>query len=153
MDLQFSVAHSAQESEMADVLLAAFTPYVQQMGYLRSGPYPWLLGAIEQGRVYVAQAGNRIVGVMCVTPKGAHWAIDQLGIDPGFQGQGIGRFMMAETEARARDAGAKKITLFTVLMMDDLLRFYERHGYRESHQALPAHGEDSYLRVHFVKEF
>ncbi|MDQ7070779.1 MAG: hypothetical protein Q9M48_08590 [Rhodobacterales bacterium] len=41
MNYNFTPAQFGQEDEIARLLLAAFTPYVCKMGYVRSGPYPW----------------------------------------------------------------------------------------------------------------
>lgn len=152
MDLKFLPAKPENEPALADLLTVAFTPYVQKIGYDQSGPYPWLVGAIEQGRVFVAVAAEDTAGIIYLTRAGDEMTIEELGVDPAFQGQGIGRFLIAQVEEMARATGVRRMTLFTVSMMDELVQFYKRQGYRETHRALPPHGEDNHLRTYFLKD-
>jgi len=147
----FSLATSADEPGISRLLYAAFTPYVQQLGYRTSGPYPWLGEAIDKGRIFVATEAQGIVGVMCLRYGAGHWEIAQFGVDPAYQNGGIGGWMMRQTEDRARLAAVARLTLFTGEMMAGPLRFYTRHGFQETHRALPEHGEDMHLRVHMEK--
>ena len=54
-------------------------------------------------------------------------------------------------EKLARENGVSSSTLHAAEVMDDLLRFYTRHGLIETHRALPHHGDDEILRVHMKK--
>ena len=130
----------------------AFTPYVQKLhNDANSGPYPWLEVAIHKGDVYVALENTRIVGAVTTTRKGDELCIDLLGVDPAGQGKGIGSWLMENIEQTARNEQIKVMSLHTAEMMADLLRFYARHGFRETRRALPTHGEDEHLRVHMEK--
>ncbi|GEM_PF-1154747 len=152
MIYDFTPAQPGQEDEIAQLLLAAFTPYVRKMGYARSGPYPWVAARIAAGEIYVVKEAADIIGVNCVRQNRDVLVIDQIGILPPYQGRGIGRFVMAETETLARRIGARKMTLFTTELMVDLLRFYASLGFVETRRALPDHGEDRFLRVHMEKQ-
>lgn len=151
MTHHFVLAQAADIPDITRLLHAAFTPYVQQLGYQKTGPYPWLGAAIEAQQIFVAKDTREIIGVMCLKPVHEGWEIAQFGIAPGHQNTGVGRWMMEETETRARAAGAHRLTLFTGEMMAGLVQFYMRQGFVETHRALPAHGEDTHLRVHMEK--
>lgn len=152
MDLIFAPALPSQHDEITQLLLAAFTPYVVKLGRgPESGPYPWLAAAIDRGDVHVALDGPEIVGLVTATRRGDELVIDQLGVAPDRQGNGIGSWLLRQTEHAARNAGVKALTLQTAEIMPDLLRLYARHGFEETRRALPDHGDDEYLRVHMTK--
>lgn len=52
-----------------------------------------------------------------------------VGIDPGAQGQGIGKKIMAYTEDLARNSGKEKIKLVTNVKNTSAQKFYEKVGY------------------------
>ncbi len=152
MKLQFTKALRSQHEEIYRLMQDAFTPYVKKLrGGPIAGPYPWLEAAIESGDVYVALDGSHIVGLVTTTRQSDELIIDQLGIDPARQGEGIGSWLLENIEQTARSEQVKVISLQTAEMMTDLLRLYARHGFRENRKALPAHGDDEHLRVHMEK--
>lgn len=58
------------------------------------------------------------------------YTFGQLGVDPSFAGQGIGRQLLDLVEARARELGAVEIACDTSERADALLSLYARRGYR-----------------------
>ena len=131
----------------------AFMSYVQKLdGRSVSGPYPWLKAAIQNGDVYVAIEQAQIVGVVTTKQDNGVFIIDQLGIAPARQGEGIGSWLLFQIEKTARNHQAKLMKLQTAEMMENLRRLYRRHGFIEVSKAPPAHGEDKHLRVHMEKQ-
>lgn len=152
MKLSFARAWQSQNQEIVDLMTDAFTPYVNKLGGGPvSGPYPELVAALDSGSVYVGLDGSEIVGVVVVTRHADQISIDQLGVAPTRQGQGIGSWMLRQIEQMARREQVKSLTLFTAEIMSDVVDLYKRHGFSEVRKALPAHGEDQHLRVHMIK--
>ncbi len=152
MELVFAQALPSQRGAINRLMLAAFTPYVMKLGRgPESGPYPWLDAAIESGNAHVALHGSEIVGLVTTTRRGDELVIDQLGVAPARQGDGIGGWLLGQIEQTARRDGAKALSLQTAEIMPDLLRLYARHGFEETRRELPDHGDDDYLRVHMTK--
>ena len=54
-------------------------------------------------------------------------------------------------EAEAWPAGASSLHLDTAAMMSDLLRLYDRHGFKEVRRGPPGHGRDRHIRVFMEK--
>jgi GNAT superfamily N-acetyltransferase len=54
----------------------------------------------------------------------------QFAVDPDLQGKGIGIMLMDICEQRARETGAAELALSAAGPDTDLLRFYEKRGYR-----------------------
>ena len=92
-------------------------------------------------RLYVACVDGRVVGTYallimnnlahCGTPSGI---VEDVAVDPAFQGQGVGRLMMEDARARCVRAGCYKLVLSSNLRREQAHRFYEsigfeRHGY------------------------
>lgn len=92
-------------------------------------------------RIFVALAGSEVVGTYellimdNMAKRGKKSGIvEDVAVDPGHQGQGIGRAMMAHALEQCRQAGCYKLTLSSNLRREDAHRFYdalgfERHGY------------------------
>ncbi len=142
-----------QETAAAERLLkAAFEPLVHQLGRTHDPEtYRQLPDAVEDARVYGALIDGSIVGVAVISRSQAGWKIDELAVAPERHGNNLGSRLLQFVEAEARAAGAPALSLHTPLIMDRLVSFYQRHGFRESHRALPEHGLDSHLRVHMNK--
>jgi predicted N-acetyltransferase YhbS len=93
----------------------------------------------------VAEAGGQIVGsvllypagTQIVPPGGASMAlalpeVRLLAVAPSARGQGIGALLMDECVRRARESGAKALTLHTTDMMQAAMRLYERLGFQRT---------------------
>lgn len=151
--LSLAVAGRSQHNGIENVLRAAFEPYVRKLGReLAVDAYAWLPSALQNGSVYIAVDGGRIVGVAATSNRGRELAIDQIAVLPERQGMGIGGWLLTSIEERARAEGVERMSLDTAMMMDDLLRLYRRHGFREVRRGPPEHGKDTHLRVYMVKD-
>ena len=142
-----------EEAPAAEELLrAAFAPYIRKLGRQpRPNAYDWLAAACGEARVYGAYRGNEPAGVAIVAKEATVWTVDQVAVAPSQQGKGIGSLLLQHIEADARRAGVATLSLDTAAIMTDLLRLYERHGFRETHRGLPQHGLDQHLRVFMTK--
>jgi len=154
MKLTFATASLSRQGAIESLLLEAFKPYVAKLGRDRSvGPLPWLEAAIKRRDVFVALDAAAVVGVIAISRPGDEMVIDHLAVAPSRQGTGIGSWLLGEIEQVARQERVTALTLQTSDMEPDLLRFYNRHGFCETHRALPEHGMDRHLRVHLSKRF
>jgi ribosomal protein S18 acetylase RimI-like enzyme len=79
---------------------------------------------------------GRVVGVLFVSTRAdyftgrPHAHVEVLALDPGSQGQGLGRQLMEEAERWARGMAYGAITLNVFDGNTRALTLYERHGYR-----------------------
>jgi ribosomal protein S18 acetylase RimI-like enzyme len=92
-----------------------------------------VLGAFHEGRpvgTVTLELWSRIPGGHPrppLAPEQAH--VRMLGVDPGFQRQGIGRLLMESCLKEARRAGKRRITLETTASMTAAHRLYESMGF------------------------
>jgi len=147
------VAGTLNQLDRIECLMrAAFDPYVQLLGRkLSPDAYKWLEAAIENNDLYVAMEDSTIFGVIALTRDGQDLVIDQIAVHPKQQNAGIGQFLLEKVECLAYEHGQRSISLDTALMMNDLLRFYHRNGFKEVNRALPKHGKDPHIRVYLKK--
>src|SRR5512140_2642583 len=95
----------------------------------------------DAGVCFVAESGGRVIGTITYNPPGgdkgtafmqqpgvAH--VQQMGIEPEFQGHGIARALMKQVEDYAREQGAVELSLDTAEPATHLISWYERLGYR-----------------------
>ena len=93
--------------------------------------YTWLQAIVEDPATpledtewnIVAELEGRVVGYASVTRR----HLENLFVDPGVQGRGVGAALLREVEARIPGPGP--ITLHCLQVNLDARRFYERNGY------------------------
>lgn len=141
------------EAEPAEALLRrAFAPYIQRLGRsLRPQTFAHLPAALAERVVYGAFCGAQLAGVAITQQSRRGWYLDQICVDPSFQGRGIGRALLRALEGEARSAGVETIALNTAEMMTHLLKLYRTEGFQELRRGPPDHGLDAHRRVYFEK--
>lgn len=101
---------------------------------------------VEQGRCFIALEGGAICGTIVFKDasqtRGCPWydqpdvaSIGQFGVEPGLQGKGLGRRLMAIAEELAQTSGAREIALDTAAPATHLVAWYARLGYRHIEHA------------------
>lgn len=66
--------------------------------------------------------------------------INEVWVDPKYQGQQIGRFILVNMEQMIHGEGYKKISLWTHYTSDGLIKFYSVNGYRAEADVKPKDG-------------
>jgi GNAT superfamily N-acetyltransferase len=92
----------------------------------------WLLVLESEGRVAAT-------ATLYIVPNLSHGGrpfmiVESVVVDEANRGSGFGRVLMDEAEARARAANCYKIAFTSNRRRVDAHRFYERLGYRATHQ-------------------
>jgi GNAT superfamily N-acetyltransferase len=101
---------------------------------------------VSKGECFIAEMGGRLVGtIMFQEPSwggapesGPRWFrrpdvcnFSQFAVEPGLQGQGIGRLLLTRVEERARELGMEELALSTAEPDAALVEFYRRRGFRD----------------------
>ncbi|MBK7142559.1 MAG: GNAT family N-acetyltransferase [bacterium] len=95
---------------------------------------------ISRGTCFVAEIDGRIVGTITFNPpgiaKGSPYIekagvghLQQMGVEPGLQRQGIAKALMTHAENYARLNGVAEISIDTAETATHLISWYERIGY------------------------
>ncbi len=71
--------------------------------------------------------------------------LGMLAVHPVLQGQGIGKRLMAEAENIARQLwAAEKMLMLVITRRDDIISFYQRHGYARTGRTVPFPTSEKY---------
>jgi ribosomal protein S18 acetylase RimI-like enzyme len=103
---------------------------------------------IASDQVYVAvdEAGT-LEGFIVFCPKAGHMFLENVAVEPGASGRGIGKSLIRLCEAEARRLGLHAVHLYTNEKMTDNLSIYPRLGYVEVARIT----ESGFDRVYFEK--
>ena len=124
---------------------AAYALYVPQIGREPAPMVANFATSIAAGQLWVA--GVPVAGFLVGYPRGDHWHLENVAVDPAVQGTGLGRALIAHAEAVAWAAGAQAIELYTNAKMEENQSLYPRLGYRETGHAV----EDGFSRIFYRK--
>jgi ribosomal protein S18 acetylase RimI-like enzyme len=110
-----------EEVAVAEELIDAYLEAPSSSGYL----------------VFVAEVNSAVTGYVCYGPtpltKGT-WDIYWVAVDPGGQGQGVGRALMAFTEGKIKESQGRLVIVETSGRPDyaKTRRFYSSIDYKEA---------------------
>ncbi len=134
-------ATSADVAAIGALVDAAYRDYTPLLGRT---PTPMLTdfdAAVRTHDVWVLADGERLVGVLELVARPDQLWVDNVAIDPAFQGRGLGRRLLEFADVEARRLGLPAIGLLTNERYLANIAMYERYGYRETHRA-PYRGTD-----------
>lgn len=101
------------------------------------------------GEIFFVLLGEQVVGTVALVPKGpeihgifATFELAKMAVDPGYQGQGIGKRLLAHAIAYAQKHGARQIVLSTNDVLTPALKVYVDAGF----VAKPAAQDERYER-------
>jgi GNAT superfamily N-acetyltransferase len=82
-------------------------------------------------RAWIAERDGRIVGsIFCVSKSRTTAALRILYVEPSARGLGIGNRLVDECIAFAKDAGYRKLTLWTNSVLESARRIYQSKGFQ-----------------------
>lgn len=128
---------------LTEILHRSYAPLAAQgMNYTASYQSPQsTLERLADGESYLLFAGDTLCGTVSLKPTQNKSTCDwynqpgvfffgQFGVDPGYQGRGIGSRVMDHLEMRAAELGARELALDTSERAKDLISMYKKRGYR-----------------------
>jgi ribosomal protein S18 acetylase RimI-like enzyme len=126
---------SAADARAIDQLVQrAYGHYVARIGGPPGPMQEDYAAKVAEGGTSVAEDGGEVVGAIVLTKEPDALVIENVAVDPGRQGEGIGRALLAFAETVARDAGLSTLRLYTHVTMTENRAFYPRLGYEETHR-------------------
>src|SRR5580658_9816045 len=101
------------------------------------------IAADEKSELIVAESSGKIVGVLQLTfipylnfQGSSRALIENVQVDSRERGRGVGTELMRHAIARARERGCRIVQLTTDKRRVDARRFYERLGFRATHEGM-----------------
>ncbi len=147
MDHTILQAEPEDQGALVHCVQAAYSRYIERIG---KKPAPLLADyavLIAQGMVFVLADEEEIQGVLVMMSRGRELFVENIAVDPRFQGQGLGRALMAFAEQQAEKDQLDEIRLYTNELMTENLRFYHQLGFEEEGRYV----QDGYRRVFLRK--
>ncbi|MDH3450647.1 MAG: GNAT family N-acetyltransferase [Gammaproteobacteria bacterium] len=125
----------------------AFRKYVPRIGREPAPMVADFEAAIENENLYVLTGDGRIRGFVVFYPHGDHLHLENVAVDPEYQGRGDGFRLIEFVEQAATNAGYDRVELYTNAKMTENLEFYPGLGY----EAFARKIEDGFDRIYFRK--
>ncbi|PON13837.1 GNAT family N-acetyltransferase [Candidatus Entotheonella serta] len=133
---------------LAQCVAAAYQHYIPRMG--GQSPGPMLVDyaqEIVQHQVWVAEVDKEIIGGLVLIAYDDHMLLDNIAINPAYQGRGVGRALLELADAQALLQGYRELRLYTHETMTENIALYIRIGWVETHRG----EQDVYARVFMRK--
>jgi ribosomal protein S18 acetylase RimI-like enzyme len=121
---------------MREIARAAYAKYVPRIG---REPAPMVAdyeAAVAANHAVVIEAAGSVRGYMIAWPEPGAYFIENIGVDPGYQGCGLGRRLIDHAVSRADTLGLPALRLYTNALMSENLAMYAHIGFVETHRAL-----------------
>ncbi len=125
-------AVAADAARIAAIVEAAYRPYLERMDRRPAPMDDDYAARIAEGLTFVLEEDGEIGGILVLETHADHLLLDNLAVDPARHSQGLGRRLLAFTEAEARRRGYGTVELFTNEVMVENIAFYRRLGYVET---------------------
>ena len=152
MALFFSLAKSHQLSEIRSLFLKSMAYIGDRMGVGQpANAFSNLRDYYQCGNLYVLEEQGTVVAAAALHEANNGLYIDYLAVRVDYQNMGIGKRMLTELEMLTESRELRHLSLHTPEVMHELLAFYGKNGFKETHRAFPSHGRDRILRTHFRK--
>ena len=83
------------------------------------------------GFIWLAKAGDEIVGSSALMNEGhGIFELAKMSVRKDWQGRGIGKILIETCLKKAKETGAKKLTLFSNHQLQTALKLYEMYGFK-----------------------
>src|SRR3546814_6886750 len=101
-------ARLADQARIEVIVEAAYSPYLARMNRKPAPMVDDYAARIAAGQAHVLEQDGAIVGILVLEPGDSFLLLDNIAVDPGHHGTGLGRRLMdfAEEEARRRGYAA-----------------------------------------------
>ena len=124
---------------------AAYARYLTRMGKPPAPMFRDYGPSVQAGTTWVT--GSPITAVLTLCPREDHVYVENIAVDPGSQGRGLGRALMEFAEQEAARRKLNRMALVTHEAMTENQAIYARLGYIETGRR----SEDGYRRIYMEK--
>ena len=132
---------------VAELAQRAYQPWVAVIGQRPAPMDDDYAAHCAAGDVFILPMDGALAAILVVQDRADHLWLDNIAVDPAFQGRGIGRALLAFAEAEARQRGLRDIRLLTHQQMLSNIALYARCGFVETER----HVQDGFARVFMAK--
>lgn len=127
-------AREADVAFLESCTRAAYSKYVVRLG---RPPQPMTANyeeMLRNAQVWILECAGELAGLLVLQPEKDQLLIYSVAVDPKFQGEGHGKFLMRFAESEASQQKYVQIELYTNELMHENIGFYTHLGYQETHR-------------------
>jgi GNAT superfamily N-acetyltransferase len=132
---------------LRDLVRAAYAKYVPRLGREPAPMKDDYAARIAAGQAWVLEEDGAFLGAVILEDEPGALMLYNIAVAPGSQGKGVGKRLIAFTEAEARRRGYALLRLYTNELMVENVAMYPRLGFTETHRG----SEAGHRRVYFEK--
>jgi N-acetylglutamate synthase-like GNAT family acetyltransferase len=124
----------AEDRDVASIAACVQHAYARYEGLLPRPPKPVLADYAQVVRdtlTWLIEADGQCLGVLVLIPRADHLLLDNVAVEPAFQGRGLGHRLLNLAEAEALRLGLAEVRLYTNALMTENRALYARAGYQE----------------------
>lgn len=132
---------------LRDLVRAAYAKYVPRLGREPAPMKDDYAARIEAGQAWVLEENGAFAGALILEDEPDGLMLYNIAVAPDAQGKGVGKRLIAFTEAEARRRGYALLRLYTNELMVENVAMYPRLGFTETHRG----SEAGHRRVYFEK--
>ena len=140
-------ATDADLDQVEACAVEAYTRYIERIGRKPAPMVADFAASIEAGTLSVIELDGRVCGFVVFYGCNDYLHLENVAVDPRFQGLGLGRQLIDYVEQQARSGGYGSIQLYTNAKMTENLGLYPRLGYEQFDRRV----ENGFDRVYFSK--
>jgi len=147
-DKPTSIRHAtdADATAIQHCVKAAYHSYIERLG---RPPGPMLddyARVVQQHHTYVVELDGKIVGLVVLIEQENGILLDNVAVDPAYQGKGIGRLLIDFAETKSRELGYQNLDLYTHELMTENIDMYKGLGYSETDRRTEKGFQRVYMR-------
>ncbi len=130
---EFRLARANDARKVSEISKRAYVPaYEAIIGEAPKPAWEDYSQPIADGRVWLAEIGGEIAGVLVVETDPNFLLIYSIAVDLDFQGQGLGLALLRHAEALAAEKRLNEVRLYTNSRMEANIRLYLKAGFRKT---------------------
>ncbi len=138
------IARIDDVARIRQIARAAYARYVPRIG---REPAPMVAdydADVRAGRIVVLEVERNVVGYLVAWPEEDAYFLENIGIEPYFQGKGWGRHLIDYAVSEAARLRLPALRLYTNAAMSENLSMYAHLGFVETHRVT----EDGFNRIY-----
>ena len=140
--IRAATAHDV--ARLRAIARAAYAKYVPRIGREPAPMMADYAADVAAQRAVVVEISGEVRGYLVGWPEGDAYFIENIGVDPQYQGHGLGRRLIEHAVTEARHRRLTALSLYTNEAMTENLAMYAHLGFAETHRVT----EQGFRRVY-----
>jgi ribosomal protein S18 acetylase RimI-like enzyme len=128
------------------IVEVAYRPYLARMNRKPAPMVDDYARRIADGQTHVLEVNATVAGALVLEDHDGFLLLENIAVDPGYHGRGLGKRLMTFTEEEARRRGYRVIELYTNEVMVENIALYLHLGYAEIKREQVAGYDRVYMR-------